>query len=129
MEQQARESPATIGIVDGDAAVRDSLCILLATLDTRVQTYASAEEFLRELPSQALKCLITEVHLPGMSGLELLDKLHALGVYIPTIVLATHSDVPLAVRAMRIGAVDFLDKPFIERALLARVRQLLGSGV
>ena len=116
---------ATIFIVDNDAAVRDALTTLFADLDVFVRTYPDAEAFLRELRQQVHGCLIVELDLPGMNGLELMNKLRAMAIEIPTIILASDSNVPLAVRAMRAGAIDFIDKPFIEHTLLARVRQTL----
>ena len=115
----------TVCIIDKDAAVCDSLYNLLATLDISVEAYACAEDFLRAPLAPTRCCVITELYLPGMNGIELLDELRARGMTIPTIVLASNSDVPTAVRAMRAGAVDFIDKPFVDRVLLNRVRQIL----
>lgn len=113
-------------IIDGDAAVRDSLRALLGELDVCVRLYAQAEDFLRGPSSLRPVCLITELYLPGISGLDLLQEMRARSLQIPTIILASDSDVPTAVRVMRAGAIDFIDKPFVHRLLLKRVRQLLG---
>ena len=115
----------TIYIVDNDAAVRDSLRSLLTGLTESIKTYARAEDFLNEPLSSGAGCLITELHLSEMSGLGLLLELRARSITIPTIVLARHSDVAVAVRAMRAGAIDFIEKPVIDRLLLNRVRQIL----
>lgn len=122
--RQQADSP-TVYVVDADAAVREGLSALLAENRVTVRTFASAEAFLAELPAADRGCLIVEVHLPGMDGLELLERLRARGRRLPVIVLASCSDVPTAVRAMRSGALDFIDKPFIDRVLLNRVRQAL----
>lgn len=123
--EQILKDQAIVYIIDKDAAIRDSLYVLLSALDICIKTYARAEDFLCEPLRAAPACLITELHLPGMSGLELLRVLRERGIRIPTIVLASVSDVPTAVSAMRAGALDFIDKPFIDRLLLNRVRQAL----
>ena len=125
MTQALLTERATIFIVDNDAAVRDALTALFVGLDVCVKTYPSAEAYLSESPAQANGCLIIDLHLPGMNGLELMNRLRAMAIAIPTIVLASDSDVPLAVRAMRAGAIDFIDKPFVAHTLLSRVRQAL----
>ena len=117
----------TVCIIDKDAAVCDSLYSLLATLDVAVETYSCAEEFLGEALTPTRCCVITELYLPGMNGIELLEELRARGITIPIIMLASNSDVPTAVRAMRAGAIDFIDKPFADRVLLNRIRQILAS--
>lgn len=118
---------AAIYIVDNDMAVRDSLCSLLAGLADPIKTYEKAEDFLNESLLSERHCLITELHLPGMSGLELILELRAKAIQIPTIVLASNSDVSIAVRTMRAGAIDFIDKPVVDRLLLKRVRQVLAE--
>ena len=115
----------TVYIIDKDTAVLDSLCALLGVLDVDIKTYSRAESFLDEAALSDPACLITELYLPGMTGIDLLDSLHARGDRIPTIVLASASDVPTAVRTMRAGAIDFIDKPAIGGTLLQRVRQAL----
>ncbi len=124
-ERHQRTDSPTVYVVDADAAVREGLSALLAETRATVRTFASAEAFLAEPFAAERGCLIVEVHLPGMDGLELLERLRARGVHLPVIMLASCSDVPTAVRAMRIGAMDFIDKPFINRVLLNRVRQAL----
>lgn len=125
-EHQVIASP-TIYVVDADMAVREGLQALFAGLPNPVRLYASAEAFLAELPAAPHGCLVVELNLPGMDGLELLEQLHQRGIQLPTIMLATSSDVPTAVRAMRGGALDFIDKPFVDRVLLSRVRQTLAK--
>ncbi len=116
---------ATVYVVDADTAVREGLQALFAALPNPVRVYPSAEEFLAELPAAPCGCLIVELNLPGIDGLELLEQLRQRGIQLPVIMLATSSDVPTAVRAMRGGALDFIDKPFVDRVLLSRVRQVL----
>ncbi len=115
-------------VVDADAGVREGLSALFRGDPVTVKTYASAEEFLVDLPDKGSGCLVVELHLPGMNGLELLEQLRSRGVRLPVIMLASSSDVPTAVRAMRRGAMDFIDKPFIDRVLLSRVREALAGG-
>ena len=129
---EKRRQPAIdsiVYVVDSDPAVREGLQSLLAGAATQVCVYPSAEAFLADLPTTPRGCLITEVNLPGMNGLELLERLHELNVRLPVIMLASFSDVPTAVRAMRGGALDFIDKPFVDRILRNRVRQALTVGV
>ena len=102
---------STVFIVDDDEALRDSLTWLLESVRLRSRTFASAQEFLREFDRNYPGCLVLDVRMPGMSGLELLDRLTAEGVGMPVILLTAHADVPMAVRALKGGAVDFLTKP------------------
>ncbi|UCF39775.1 MAG: response regulator [Gemmatimonadota bacterium] len=116
----------TVWVVDGDAGVRQSVAALLGTLDVGVRSSASGEELLRDLPPAGPDCLIVELYLPGMNGIELLRCLLERGVRCPVILLASDADVPMAVRAMQVGAFDFIEKPFVDRVLLCRVRDALG---
>ena len=118
-----------IYIVDNDTAVRDSLRSLLAELADSIKVYERAEDFLSAPLETDRSCLITELYLPGMSGLELLFELRSKNIAIPTIVLARDSDVAIAVRTMRAGAIDFIDKPVVDRLLLNRVRQVLSGPI
>jgi len=116
-----------VGVIDGDAGVRQSLESLIKTLDVTVATIKSAEEFLECVERYPLDCLITEVQLPGMSGIDLQGRLRERAIVLPVIVIATEADVAMAVRAMRLGALDFIEKPFVDRAVVARVRPGLAS--
>jgi len=116
---------AVVHVIDDDDAVRDSLSFLLTAARIAVATYASAAEFLGTLPAVASGCVITDIRMPGMTGLELLKRLHDGGFKLPVIVVTGHADVPLAVEAMKLGAVEFLEKPFDEDSLLAAVRSAL----
>ena len=119
----------TVYVVDGDRGVRDGLQSLLGTLGVRVVTFPSAEELLSRLEQGPPQCIITEVQLPGMSGLDLQRQLRVATIDVPVIVLAADADVPMAVRAMQLGAIDFIEKPFIDRSVVARVREALGVAV
>jgi two-component system, LuxR family, response regulator FixJ len=116
---------AQVHIIDDDDAVRDSLTFLLNTAGIKVRSYPSAAAFLDALGGAQLKCVITDVRMPGMSGIDLLRRLRELKIDVPVIVITGHGDVPLAVEAMKIGAADFLEKPFDDEALLASVRSAL----
>jgi two-component system, LuxR family, response regulator FixJ len=111
-----------IHVIDDDDSVRDSLDFLLSSLQFRVKTYDSAAAFLDTLPEIGFGCIITDVRMPGLSGIELLGKLRELEVKIPVIVVTGHGDVPLAVEAMKIGAADFFEKPFDSDMIVTAVR-------
>ena len=115
-------SDATVHVIDDDEAARHSLAFLLASAKIDVKTYESATAFLNSMADIKSGCIITDVRMPGMSGIDLLRKLNELGVAVPVIVVTGHGDVPLAVEAMKIGAADFLEKPFDDEVLLASVR-------
>lgn len=119
--------PATVFIVDDDEAVRDSLKLLFRSVELPVATFGSAREFLDSYDPAAPGCLILDVRLPGMSGLELQEELAGDGADLPIVFITGHGDVPMAVRAMRRGAVDFLQKPFSDQDLLDRVQQALAD--
>jgi len=112
-----------VHVIDDDSAVRESLAFLLSTADIAVKTYDSAMSFLDALPGVANDgCIVTDVRMPDISGIELLQRLQEKSVQIPVIVITGHGDVPLAVEAMKLGAVDFLEKPFDEEMLLSSVK-------
>ncbi len=114
-----------VHVIDDDEALRDSLAFLLRSAKIEVRTYASAAAFLDELPDARASCVITDVRMPGMSGIDLLRRLQELKIGLPVIVITGHGDVPLAVEAMKIGALDFLEKPFDDDVLLTSVRSAL----
>jgi two-component system response regulator FixJ len=117
-----------IHIVDDDAAVRQSLAFLLSSAGLAVRLYDSATAFLAGLPEVRGGCLITDMRMPGMTGLELLHELRAKACGVPVIVVTGHGDVPLAVEAMKAGAVDFIEKPFDQEAILNAVQAALDRG-
>src|ERR1700693_3218122 len=116
---------AIVHVIDDDEALRDSLAFLLRTADLEVMSHASAAAFLDVLPLSGLSCIITDVRMPGLSGIDLLRRVRELGVEVPVIVITGHGDVPLAVEAMGFGAGDFLEKPFDDEILLRSVRAAL----
>jgi FixJ family two-component response regulator len=118
---QAMKANAITYVVDDDPAVRDGLCALLGTVSIPTRAYASANEFLQIAEPGMVGCLVVDVRMPGMSGLELLHILKARDIHLPVIVISGHGDVAMAVRAMKAGAVDFLLKPFNEQELLDQI--------
>jgi len=116
----------TVHVIDDDDAARDSLAFLFRTADVDVRTYASAIEFLAAAPALTGGCVVTDVRMPQMDGLELLRRLRALDLGLPVIVMTGHGDIPLAVEAMKAGAADFFEKPFSDDAMLAAVNRALG---
>ena len=118
-------SDVVVHVIDDDDAVRESLEFLLRTARLEVRTYESAAAFLRILPRVEVGCIITDVRMPELSGIDLLKRLNELDVGVPVIVITGHGDVPLAVEAMKFGAVDFFEKPFDDEALVAAVRSAL----
>jgi two-component system, LuxR family, response regulator FixJ len=118
---------AVVHVIDDDEAVRQSLAFLLGTAGLEVRTYDSATAFLDDLSNVVAGCVITDVRMPVISGIELLRRLRRLKLAVPVIVITGHGDVPLAVEAMKMGAADFLEKPFDDEALLASVRSALNA--
>ncbi len=123
--QNAPSQKALVHVIDDDEAIRQSLEFLLRAANIEVKTYPSAVAFLDALPDTASSCIITDVRMPGLSGVDLLRRLQELKIAVPVIVITGHGDVPLAVEAMKIGAADFLEKPFDDEVLLASVRSAL----
>jgi FixJ family two-component response regulator len=122
------EDPPTVFVVDDDPSVRRGLERLLRSAGYRAETFASAREFLERGDAQAGGCLVLDVRMPGQSGLELHEVLTTAGYSLPVIFITGHGDIPMAVRAIKAGAVDFLPKPFDDEALLDAVRQALARG-
>lgn len=116
---------ATVFIVDDDSAMRDSLAWLLESVGLQVQTFASAAEFLDAYRPERPGCLVVDVRMPGMSGLELQERLRSDEFRLPLIVITGHGDIPMAVRAMKAGAVDFFEKPFNDQVVIERIQQCL----
>ena len=118
-----------VHIVDDDEAVRQSLAFLLGSAGLTVRLYDSASAFLAGLSAVKSGCLVTDVRMPDMTGIELLQQLRAKACHLPAIVITGHGDVPLAVEAMKAGAVDFIEKPFDQEALLHAVHTALERGI
>jgi len=115
----------TVFVVDDDPAMRDSLCWLLQSVDLHVETYPSADAFLAAYDAGRPGCLVLDVRMPGMSGLNLQDELRTRHIRLPIIMLSGHAEVPTAVRALKAGAIDFMEKPFSDELLLDRIRQAI----
>ena len=111
----------TVFIVEDDEAMLGALAEMAKTIGLQVEAYRSAQEFLERYDPEHPGCLVLDVRMPGMSGLQLLDELNARDIRIPVIFITGHGDVTLAVRAMKSGAIDFLEKPFKEQDLLDRI--------
>jgi FixJ family two-component response regulator len=119
------ESGAVVFIVDDDASMRDALASLLGSVALQVQCFASPTEFLDTRLGESPSCLILDVRMPGLSGLELQRMLARAERQIPIVFISAHGDIPMAVRAMKAGAVEFLPKPFRDEDLLDAIRQAL----
>ena len=115
-------SDPVVHVIDDDDAARDSLAFLLNSAELEVRTYESAPAFLAAAKQSLPGCVITDVRMPDMTGIELLRRLRESGNDIPVIVITGHGDIPLAVEAMKYGAADFFEKPYDDDALLAAVR-------
>lgn len=115
----------TVFVVDDDQAVRKSLDMLLRSVGLAAETFPSAGDFLERYEPDRPGCLVLDVRMPGMSGLELQRSLKERGIQIPIIIVTGHGDVPIAVRAMKDGALEFLEKPYSKQLLLEHVRDAL----
>jgi two-component system response regulator FixJ len=120
-----QDAPPIVGVIDPDPVARNGLSTLLHGLGIDVSTFDSAESFLLATSGRHVGCLIVDLLLPGMSGLELLRRLRSAGNDVPVILLADESDVPTAVAAMREGATDFIEKPYVDVAVMKQVQKLL----
>jgi FixJ family two-component response regulator len=116
---------STVYVVDDDPAVRDGLKALLTVSGYRIEAFDSAESFLAAADRGAVGCAILDIRMPGMNGLELQRELKRRGIVLPVIIITGHGDVPLALAALKAGAVDFLEKPFDSDALLASIAEAL----
>lgn len=115
----------TVYVVDDDAAVREALCWLISSVDLAVESYASAHQFLDAFVPSGPSCLVLDLRMPGMSGTQLQQELANLQLDIPIIIISGHADVAVAVQVLKAGAVDLLEKPFSDQALLDRIRLAL----
>lgn len=111
----------TVYIVDDDPGVRDSLQYMIESVGHRVEAFEHARGMLNRARTPMLGCLVADLRLPGMSGLDMFDRLREMGVTLPTIIITGHGDVSAAVRAMKAGAIDFIEKPFSDQSLLVRI--------
>ena len=115
----------TVFVVDDDEAVRGGLRRLVEAVGLNVETYGSAQQFLDSYHPEQHGCLVLDIRMPGMGGLDLQAQLAKQGVQLPVIILTGHADVPMAVRALKAGAMDFIEKPFNSQALLDRIQQAI----
>ncbi len=123
------ESPSTVFVVDDDPAIRDSLHWLVASVNLDVETFASAQAFLDTYRWDRTGCLLADIRMPGMSGIDLQLEINKRGLQLPVIVITGHGDVEMAVRAMKAGAFDFIQKPFNGQALLEVVQKAVDLSV
>jgi two-component system response regulator FixJ len=116
-------------VIDDDPAMRDSLDFLLVSAGFQVRLFDSAEAFLRGLPDMEAGCVVTDIRMPGIDGIELLRQLHSTSSVrkLPVIIMTGHGDVPLAVEAMKLGALDFLEKPFEDERLVRMIETALSK--
>ena len=119
------EYSPTVFLVDDDEAVRDSLGLLMKSVGLTSRSFASAGEFLAEYDPDSSGCLVLDIRMPGMSGMELQQKLIEMRAILPIIFITGHGDIPMAVEAMQRGAVDFIPKPFRDHELLDRINKAL----
>jgi two-component system, LuxR family, response regulator FixJ len=117
----------TVFVVDDDEPVRDAIAMLLETVELPYETFASAQEFLAAYDKERTGCLVLDIRMPGMSGLELQEHLRKMHSPIPIVFITGHGDIPMAVEAMKRGAVDFIRKPFRDQELLDRVQEALSQ--
>ncbi len=115
-------------VLDDDAAVRDSLSELLQSCAYAVRTFESCDAFLTELDEDMDGCIVLDVRMPGMSGLELQAQLAEMNCLLPVIIVTGHGDLPMAVKAMKAGAIDFIEKPYDDEEILSSVRDALSRG-
>ncbi len=126
MAAQSEQTP-TVFIVDDDAAIRFAMQALMDSVNLNHEIFASADEFLEKITEQRPGCLVLDIRMPGLGGLELQEELIKRGNTLPIIFITGHGDVPMAVEAMQKGAVDFIQKPFRDQELLDRIREALAT--
>ena len=115
-------SKHNVYVVDDDQAVRDSLRWLIESVDLNVTTFSNGQELLDNFEEQQISCLVLDVRMPGISGLDLQQRLKKMGSGVPVIIVTGHADVPMAIQAMKAGAFDFIEKPYSDQLLLERIQ-------
>src|SRR6202035_1678167 len=118
-------SKVKVYVIDDDEAMRDSLNFLLDAAGLEVTLFETAQQFLDALPGLDFGCVVSDVRMPGIDGIELLKRLKASGSLFPVVIMTGHGDVPLAVEAMKLGAMDFLEKPFEDDRLIGMIEAAL----
>jgi FixJ family two-component response regulator len=121
----ARQADSIIAVVDDDPSVREGLSSLIRSAGLRVETFASAQEFLSRSGAETFSCLVLDLQMPGLSGLDLQKHMAEAEIEIPIVFLTGHGDIPASVRAMKAGAVQFLTKPFDEQDLLQAIQEAI----
>src|SRR5712671_3638993 len=129
MKPALTQSLPIVFVVDDDAAMRESLDSLIRSVGLRVEGFSSAREFLRKKAPESPACLVLDVRLPGLSGLELQRELLSAERAIPIVFITGHGDIPMSVRAMKGGAVEFLTKPFLDRDLLVGIQEAVNRSL
>ncbi len=124
-ENMTTATEPTVFIVDDDEAVRESLVFLLKSVSRKAESFASAQQFLDQYSPTRPGCLLLDIRMPGMSGLDLQEKLNEMHCILPIIFITGHGDVPVAVKAIQAGAADFIQKPFEDSELLSRIEEVL----
>jgi FixJ family two-component response regulator len=119
------EPKAIVFVVDDDLSVREALGSLIRSTGLKVETFASAQEFLARPRPDMPSCLVLDVRLPGLGGLELQKRMAEVNIEIPIVFITGHGDIPMSVQAMKAGAVEFLTKPFVDRDLLDAIQQAI----
>jgi FixJ family two-component response regulator len=119
------EPDATVFVVDDDASIREALASLVRSAGLKVETFATAQEFLARAPADVPSCLVLDVRMPGLSGLDLQSRMRELNLEIPVVFITGHGDVPTSVRAMKAGALEFLTKPVLEGELLDAIARAI----
>ena len=120
-----KDTSATVFVIDDDPSVREAIDSLIRSVGINVRTFASAQEFMTSTRPDAPACLVLDVRMPGLSGLDLQRELGNAGIRIPVIFITGHGDIPMSVRAMKAGAVEFLTKPFRDQDLLDAISQAI----
>lgn len=115
----------TVFLIDDDNAMRKSIDYLIRSIGLRCQSYATAQEFLDGADPETPGCILTDVRMPGMSGLDLLEQIRGRAFLSPVIIITGHADVPMAIRAFKSGALDFIEKPFNDQLLLDKVQEAI----
>lgn len=124
-DANATTKAATVFVVDDDPSMRDSMRWLIESVGLKVEAYANADSFMEQFTGDVPGCLVLDVRMPGTSGMELLDNLKGRGVQLPIIMISGHGDVPMAVQALKRGAMDFLEKPFRDQELLEQIAKAI----
>ncbi|MDZ7643115.1 MAG: response regulator [Woeseiaceae bacterium] len=127
MQQQAAAAPPTVFVVDDDQSIRHAMELLMRSVNQRHRVFETATEFLEFYTPECVGCLVLDIRMPGLGGLELQDRLAAMGSTMPIIFVTGYADVPMAVEAMQKGAFDFIEKPFRDQELLERISAALES--